>query len=111
VSTGVKGRAGEDAAVAFLTAQGYKVVARNVRLPGGEIDAVCVDQGTLVIVEVKRRDTRTFGSALKAVDRRKRATLRALAADYAQIVAPNARIRFDVVAIDGNRTTLHRNAF
>lgn len=111
MSTGAKGRAGEDAAAAFLEANGYRVVARNVRLPGGEIDAVCVEGGALVIVEVKRRDSRSFGPALGAVDRRKQATLRRLAADYAQIVAPSARIRFDVVALDGNRTTLHRNAF
>lgn len=106
-----KGRTGEDRASAFLTGCGYRILARNVRLPGGEIDAVCLDGPTLVIVEVKRRDSRTFGSALRAVDARKRATLRRIAADYAQIVAPSARIRFDVVTLDGGRLNLHRNAF
>lgn len=106
-----KGRAGEDMAAAFLTAAGYRVLRRNLRLPGGEIDALCLDGTTLVVVEVKRRDTATFGSALAAVDARKRATLRRIAADYAQIVAPSAKIRFDVVTIDGNRPRLHRNAF
>ena len=86
-------------------------MARNVRLPGGEIDAVCLDGETLVIVEVKRRDSHQFGSALAAVDARKRARLRAAAADYAQVVAPSAKMRFDVVALDGPRLTLHRNAF
>jgi len=106
-----KGRHGEDRASSFLAACGYRVLARNVRVPGGEIDAVCLDGQTLVIVEVKRRDTRTYGSALRAVDARKRATLRRVAADYAQIVAPAARIRFDVVTLDGSRLSLHRNAF
>jgi putative endonuclease len=106
-----KGKAGEERAAAFLAAAGYRVLARNVRLPGGEIDAVCLDGMTLVIVEVKRRDSGTYGPALAAVDARKRATLRRIAADYAQIVAPSAKIRFDVVALDGNRMTLHRNAF
>ena len=64
-----------------------------------------------MIVEVKRRDGRRFGSALHAVDARKRATLRRVAADYAQIVAPSAKIRFDVVSLDGQRLRLHRNAF
>lgn len=82
-----------------------------MRLPGGEIDAVCLDGPTLVIVEVKRRDSRTFGSALRAVDARKRATLRRIAADYAQFVAPSATIRFDIVTLDGRQLTLHRNAF
>ncbi|MGA8534037.1 MAG: YraN family protein [Candidatus Tumulicola sp.] len=110
-SNGAKGRAGEDRAAAFLQAHGYRVVARNVRVPGGEIDAVCLDGSTLVIVEVKRRDSLRFGSALAAVGARKRATLRRIAADYAQIVAPSAKLRFDVVAVNGDRLSLHRNAF
>ncbi len=110
-NTGAKGRAGEDRAAAFLEDRGYTVVARNVRVPGGEIDAVCLDGSTLVIVEVKRRDSSRFGSALGAVGARKRATLRRIAADYAQIVAPSAKIRFDVVAVNGDRLILHRNAF
>ncbi|HEY1655113.1 MAG TPA: YraN family protein [Candidatus Tumulicola sp.] len=110
-TTAQKGRSGEDRAAAFLAANGYRVIARNVRLPGGEIDAVCLDGVTLVVVEVKRRDTAGFGSALAAVSARKRTTLRRIAADYAQVVAPNAKIRFDVVALDGDRLVLHRNAF
>lgn len=106
-----KGREGEERAEAFLAANGYRVLARNVRLEGGEIDAVCLDGSVLAIVEVKRRDSAAFGSALAAVDARKRARLRRVAADYAQIVAPGAKIRFDVVALDGNRIRLHRNAF
>ena len=106
-----KGRVGENLANEFLAACGYRVLARNVRVPGGEIDAVCLDGPTLVIVEVKRRDGTRFGSGLRAVNARKRATLRRIAADYAQIVAPSAKIRFDVVSLDGGRLRLHRNAF
>ena len=106
-----KGRFGEDRASSFLTSCGYRVLARNVRLPGGEIDAICLDGPTLVIVEVKRRDSKRFGPALGAVNARKRATLRRIAADYAQIVAPSAKLRFDVVTLDGSRLNLHRNAF
>jgi putative endonuclease len=106
-----KGRAGEDRAAAFLEGCGYRVLARNVRVRGGEIDALCWDGGTLVVVEVKRRDSSGFGSALGAVGTRKRATLRRIAAEYAQVVAPSAPVRFDVVALDGQRLRLHRNAF
>ena len=110
-SNSSSGRHGEDRAVAFLQASGYRLVARNLRLPGGEIDAVCLDGSTLVFVEVKSRSDAAFGSALGAVDARKRSVLRRLAADYAQIVAPSAKFRFDVVALDGNQVRLHRNAF
>jgi len=111
MSTSSKGRQGERLAEAFLEAHGYRIVARNFRTPDGEADLIAVDGRTLVIVEVKRRDKRTFGSALAAVDNRKRRALRKIGADFAQIAAPGARIRFDVVAIDGNRLALHRNAF
>jgi putative endonuclease len=110
-SNGRKGRAGEERAAGLLEAAGYSIVRRNLRLPGGEIDLVCRDGDTIVFVEVKARSNRRFGSAISGVDARKRRTLRRLAEDYVQIVAPNARVRFDVVAVDGERMTLHRNAF
>ena len=110
-STSSKGRKGEALAAAFLSDRGYRVIAQNVRVPGGEIDLVCVESGILVFVEVKRREGSSFGSALSAVDARKRRKLRMIASDYAQIVAPTARVRFDIVTIDGNRIAVHRNAF
>ncbi|MHB8146812.1 MAG: YraN family protein [Vulcanimicrobiaceae bacterium] len=110
-STSSKGLAGENRAIALLEAEGYRIIERNARVPGGEIDIVCLDGRTLVFVEVKQRLGRGFGSALGAVDGSKRERLRRAAADYAQVVAPAARFRFDVVALDGNRARLHRNAF
>jgi putative endonuclease len=105
------GRDGEDAAVRLLEDSGYVVIARNVRLPGGEIDVIAREGDVVVFVEVKARASRRFGSALAAVNARKRATLRALAADWLQIAAPHARARFDVVTIDDGRARLHRGAF
>ena len=90
---------------------GFCILAKNVRLPGGEIDLVCKDGEEIVFVEVKLRATPAFGSALAGVHARKRALLRRLAADYLQFFAPHARARFDIVAIDGERIVLHRNAF
>jgi putative endonuclease len=87
------------------------VIARNVRLPGGEIDVIARERDVIVFVEVKARTTRRFGSALSAVDARKRRTLRALAADWLQIAAPAAQARFDVVTFEGGRPRLHRGAF
>ena len=105
------GRLGEDEAVELLRKAGYTVLERNIRLPGGEIDVVCMDGDVVVFVEVKSRSGRRFGSALGAVDARKRGKLRALAADYLQIVAPGRRARFDVVTREGGRLTLHRGPF
>jgi putative endonuclease len=106
-----RGRAGEDAAATLLEAAGYRIVGRNVRVPGGEIDIIARDGDTIVFVEVKARASRSFGSAAGAVDARKRATLRRIAADWLQIAAPQARARFDVVTFERGRPTLHRGAF
>jgi len=111
VNRAQRGRAGEDAAAALLEAHGYRIVGRNVRLPGGELDIIARDGDTVVFVEVKARANAAYGSAVRAVDARKRATLRALASDWLQIAAPRAQARFDVVTFDEGRARLHRGAF
>jgi putative endonuclease len=105
------GRDGEEIAVRHLEQIGYVIVGRNVRLPGGEIDVICRDKDVLVFVEVKARSNARFGSALSAVDARKRRTLRALAADYLQFAAPRTQARFDVVTVRDGRVAHIRNAF
>ncbi len=95
----------------LLEQAGYAVLARNVRLPGGEIDVIARERDVIVFVEVKARGSRRFGSALAAVDARKRRTLRALAADWLQIAAPGAHARFDVVTVEPDGIRLHRGAF
>jgi putative endonuclease len=111
VNRAERGRAGEDAAATLLEAHGYRIVARNVRLPGGEIDIIARDGDTVVFVEVKARASGSFGSAVRAVDARKRATLRAVASDWLQVAAPRANARFDIVTFDRGRAVLHRGAF
>ncbi len=48
-----KGRKGEDAALDFLKKKGYKLVDRNFRWRGGEIDIIVRKKKTLVFVEVR----------------------------------------------------------
>ncbi|MBV8152188.1 MAG: YraN family protein [Candidatus Eremiobacteraeota bacterium] len=105
------GRAGEAAAVRYLESLGFEILKRNLRGPGAEIDIVARDGRTLVFVEVKARSNRRFGDALAAVDVRKRAKIRALAADFLQFLPPPAHVRFDVVTLEGGQPRLHRGAF
>jgi putative endonuclease len=111
VTRAERGRAAEEAAAALLEAHGYRIVGRNVRLPGGEIDIIAREGDTIVFVEVKARAGGSFGSAVHAVDSRKRATLRAIANDWLQIAAPRAKARFDIVTFDRGHARLHRGAF
>jgi putative endonuclease len=92
------GSEGEDRAAAHLEAHGYRILDRNVRAGGVEIDLV-VHRGRLVVfVEVKARRGRGFGGALGAVDERKRARL--VAGAHAWLRERRhafTRARFDVV--------------
>jgi putative endonuclease len=63
----IYGAKGEDLAVSFLRKKGYKILERNYRIRGGEIDIIALDGDTLAFVEVKARSSEEFGSALEAI--------------------------------------------
>lgn len=99
-----RGREAEDAACAYLTRQGFKLLERNFRSPWGEIDLVMQDGDGLVFVEVRYRARSDFGAPAETVDRAKQARLRATAEHYLQQVRGASRkaCRFDIVAISGD---------
>lgn len=63
----IQGRIGEDFAVSYLKRQGFRILTRNFRIRGGEIDIVAIDNDTLVFVEVKTRTSNEFGTPLEAI--------------------------------------------
>lgn len=96
------GRRGEDAALHYLQAKGYRLVLRNYRFGRGEIDLVMDDpKGALVFVEVKSNRTLSAGHPLERVDGRKIRRLQRLAQRYVHQHRQEDRdIRFDVVGVD-----------
>lgn len=111
------GRAGEEAAAAFLVGLGYRIIARNLRFKAGEIDLVAREAGALVFVEVKTRSSATFGSAAEAITPRKQRQLLLLASIYLTgRQEANQACRFDVVTVEpgpegGWHCRLIRDAF
>ncbi|HSN78424.1 MAG TPA: YraN family protein [Anaerolineae bacterium] len=94
------GQAGEQMAADLLAGKGYQIVARNWRSGrSGEIDLVAQDGSCLVIVEVRTRRGRVYGSAEESVTPRKQARLAALAEAYSAGVGWQGPLRIDVVAI------------
>ncbi len=92
------GRKGERRAAWFYRLRGYRILERNARLPAGEIDLVVKRGATIVIAEVKTRQTKIAGEGHEAVDRRKRERMIKLGDQYAAR-HPEARLRYDIVSI------------
>lgn len=57
----LSGRRGEEIAAAFLMQKGFRVIGRNWRCRGGEIDLIVERRGEVRFVEVKLRRTSEFG--------------------------------------------------
>lgn len=109
-TTGARGREAEAAAAHFLEKQGLRVVDRNYRVRGGEIDLICRDGDTLVFVEVRARKNSDFGGAAASITPAKQHRL-ILAARHYLGNRPPPRCRFDCVLFDGQRQEWIKNAF
>lgn len=98
------GAAGERLAARHLERNGYTILARNVRLPSGEIDLVARRDACLVIVEVRLRRGASAGAALESITRAKQQRLRRLTAEYcAALAKPPEAVRIDVIGIGLDR--------
>jgi putative endonuclease len=107
----------ERQAARALEAAGLAVVARNVRLTGGEIDLICRDGDAWVFVEVKARRPGWDAAPAAAVSWAKQRRLVRLAQTYLKWRGlRDVRFRFDVVEVTadgrGTETVRHlRSAF
>lgn len=101
MSNQVTGNYGEDLACNYLQKLGYKVLARNYRIRGGEIDIVCQDGLTLVFVEVKCRYSKEYGYPVESMTSWKIKFLLKTARFYIQKINWGDReYRLDFVGID-----------
>lgn len=94
------GDIGEREAARYLKQKRYRIVCRQVRNLGGEIDLVAMDGETVVFVEVKTRRGAEQGAPFEAVnsDKQRRMT-RAALVFLKQSRWLERRIRFDVISI------------
>ena len=106
-------RAGSDAeeqAAEHLVRHGLKILARNYRCRGGEIDLVCRDGATLVFVEVRLRTHHGYGGAAASITPAKRRRI-TLAANHYLAGKSLPACRFDAVLFDGATIDWIKNAF
>ena len=100
------GDEGERAAARFLRRHGFRILARNVRYPQGEVDLVALEKraGTLCFVEVRSRalaegelERIALEETVTVAKRRK--VIRAAHCFMKQHAGSDLTIRFDVVVV------------
>lgn len=95
------GALGEDLAARYLRRRGYRILARNIRAGGVELDLIVQRFGLLAFVEVKTRRGAMQGPPEAAVDARKQRRIVQGAQAWLQAhdeIRPR-RLRFDVVSV------------
>lgn len=103
---GAVGRRGEEAAARHLSRAGYRVLARNLRLPSGEIDILAAHDDCVVIVEVKSASTLGEPNPAVRVGAQKRRKLVRLAAELrARRDFRDIPVRFDIVTVQWDDET------
>lgn len=96
------GRKGEDIAHRFLKQNGFHILARRFRLAdgSGEIDIIAREGDIIVFVEVKTRNTSSYGGPERALGTEKERNLVRAARSYLlKVGADWSQARFDIVTI------------
>ena len=103
----------ETMAAEYLKNKGYKIITQNFFSKNGEIDIIAKDTDTLVFCEVKYRSNTRYGLPEEAVDYRKQDKIRKTAAYYLyrNNFPVETRVRFDVIAVLGEKITHIEDAF
>ncbi len=100
------GRRAEDIAAWWLRLKGYRILARRVRTPFGEVDLVIRRGSSLVFVEVKARlDAASAAASITEVNQRR--VFRASNALLARFGKGCEAVRIDVVLISPWRLPHH----
>ena len=92
-----KGNYGEEQACRFLKKQGVRILTRNFRVRGGEIDLIGFRKGTLIFFEVKTRSGDAWGTPREAINEQKMDRI-ALAADsFCKMYCKNGTVEVPVL--------------
>ncbi len=100
----VSGQRSEAFARSWLEQQGLQHLCSNFRSRRGELDLVMLDQGCLVVIEVRYRRTSGFGGPLWSITPAKQRSLGRAAQSLLRVMPQlsGLPLRFDVVALAGD---------
>ena len=104
----------EKLAADYLRSLGYDILETNYRTKYEEIDIIARDEGTIVFVEVKYRNSDKYGNPLEAVTFSKQRRISMGAVYYLSqnyISVDNSSIRFDAIGISKGEIKHIKDAF
>ena len=94
---------GEQFATQMLTLSGYRVIAKNYVVKGGEIDIIAIKDGVMHFIEVKTRTGNEYGYPADAVTETKQKRIRNAARQYLSSRRGNWEdVSFDVFEVMTN---------
>lgn len=100
------GALGEEIAAHYLLKKGYTILVRNFVYDKAEIDIIAQkEEGTLVVVEVKTRNSSVFGDPQDFVTKKKIKHLVKAANEYVVQRELEVEVRFDIIAVLKNNST------
>ena len=91
------GHSVEAKAADFLKQQGLRIIKKNYRCKGGEIDIIAQEGANLVFVEVRYRKSSRFGTPGETVTRKKQQRVIKAAKLYLLELKELPPCRFDVI--------------
>lgn len=105
------GSAAENQAIGYLQQHGLRILQKNYRCKGGEIDIIAQDGCMVVFVEVRSRAVSVFGGAAESITLRKQRRIILAARHYLMKAKTTPMCRFDAILLDGNRLTWEKDCF
>jgi putative endonuclease len=101
------GKEGEQIAAMHLLFRGYRILGRNVRTHGGEIDIIARRFGVVVFVEVKARSSADGFDPSGRVDHLKVRRLKRAASIWLDRYGKETRARLDVIGVCEGKVMAH----
>ena len=100
----------------YFVQKGYRLIQRNFRIKGGEIDLILEEgrpgSSVLVFVEVRMRDPRSFETPEESLRGKKRVRLIKAAKFFLTRYDGQAQeVRFDLISIRGDSVVHHQDFF
>ncbi len=98
------GKIGEEIAAQYLMKNGYTILERNFYYDRAEVDIIAQkEEGTIVIVEVKTRESDYFGDPQSFVTPKKIQLIVKVANEYVVSNDLDVEVRFDVIGVLKNK--------